>query len=133
MMPATPAARRRFLGEIMRPAATSEAWRRVPPPSDAALAGLERIEAPDFATEALTIALRMREALDAPGRTVALVTGDRTLGRRVAIELGRFGVDIDDTAGTPLDQSPPGSFLLLAARAVIDGLQPVPQIGRAHV
>ncbi|MCB2055740.1 MAG: double-strand break repair protein AddB, partial [Geminicoccaceae bacterium] len=93
---------------------------------DAALAGLERIEAPDFATEALTIALRMREALDAPGRTVALVTGDRTLGRRVAIELGRFGVDIDDTAGTPLDQSPPGSFLLLAARAVIDGLQPVP-------
>ena len=124
--PVASAARRRFLAETMRPAATSEAWRHVARPSDAALAGLERIELPGFAQEALVLALEIREGLEEPERTIALVTSDRTLARRVAVELRRFGVEADDTAGTPLDQSPPGSFLLLAARAVIEDLAPVP-------
>jgi len=120
-----PVMRHRFLGDIMRPAETSEAWTALPDPPEAALAGLERAETGDFASEAELLALRMREALETPGKTVALVTSDRTLGRRVAAEMRRFDVVLDDSAGMPLDQTAPGSFLLLTARAVIDGLPPV--------
>ena len=119
-------ARRRLLAEIMRPAATSEAWQHVTRPSSEALCGLERIEAPGFASEATVLALKIRQSLETQDRTVALVTSDRTLARRVAVELGRFGIDADDTAGRPLDQTPPGSFLLLGARALIEDLAPVP-------
>ncbi|MCB1969373.1 MAG: double-strand break repair protein AddB [Geminicoccaceae bacterium] len=118
--------RRRLLAEIMRPAATSEAWKNIAAPSAESLSGLQQAEAAGFAEEAMLVSLQIREMLEEPGKTVALVTSDRTLARRVAVELARFGIDADDTAGTPLDQTPPGSFLLLAARSVIENLSPVP-------
>ena len=64
-------------------------------------------------------------ALEQPGRTAALVTPDRHLARRVAVELRRWGIEVDDSAGTPLDQTPPGAFLLLTARLIVDGVEPV--------
>ncbi len=123
---ATPPTRTRFLGEIMRPAETSEAWQRLIPPPEDAIRGLDLLEAPDVPREALCLALKIREALETPGHKVALVTTDRTLARRVAVELERFNVAIDDTGGTPLDQTPAGSFVLLTARALVEGLPPVP-------
>ena len=67
----------------------------------------------------------MRGALEIPGRTAALVTPDRHLARRVAVELQRWGIEVDDSAGTPLDQTPPGAFLLLTARLIVGGVNPV--------
>ena len=67
----------------------------------------------------------MRAALEIPERSAALVTRDRQLARRVAAELRRWGIEVDDSAGTPLDQTPPGAFLLLTARLVTDGVTPV--------
>ena len=80
---------------------------------------------PDLPGEALALALRMRAALEDPERSAALVTRDRQLARRVAAELRRWGIEVDNSAGTPLDQTPPGAFLLLTARMVIDGVTPV--------
>ena len=67
--------------------------------------------------EALVIALALREALDTPQRTAALVTPDRDLARRVAAELRRWDIEIDDSAGQPLADTPPATLLraLLAA------------------
>jgi ATP-dependent helicase/nuclease subunit B len=115
---ATHPGRARVLSTALRPAATTDAWRSEPPPPDAALAGLERIDCPGPREEAGVIALRMREALDEPGRTVALVTRDRTLARRVAAELRRWGIEIDDSGGQPLAETPPGAFLRLTAALV---------------
>src|SRR6185437_7676442 len=42
----------------------------------------------------------------------ALVTPDRKLARRVAAELKRWRIEIDDSAGQPLAQTAPGAFLL---------------------
>lgn len=120
-----PVERARLLAEVMRPAATTEAWQSLPPPSPAALAGLALVEAPDLAAEAAELALRLREAVETPGRRATLVTADRNLARRVAVELRRWGIELDDSAGVPLDQSPPGSFLLLAAHLLADGSSPV--------
>lgn len=93
---------------------------------ESALEGLERVEADDLGQEAVELALRLREALEVPGRRAVLVTADRNLARRVAIELARFDIAVDDSAGLPLDQTPPGSFLLLTAHVLVSEAPPVP-------
>ncbi len=77
-------------------------------------------ESPDLPTEATAIALRLREAVEHESKSALLVTSDRNLARRVAAELRRWEIEIDDSAGMPLDQSAPGSLMLLTARAIID-------------
>ncbi|MFO0986175.1 MAG: double-strand break repair protein AddB [Alphaproteobacteria bacterium] len=76
--------------------------------------------------EAGAIALRLREALDDPGATAALVTPDRDLARRVAAALQRWRIEIDDSAGTPLAAAPPMAFLRLVLAAAHEEFAPVP-------
>lgn len=90
-----------------------------------ALDAVTRIDCPDNGMEARVIAISVREALENPGRTVAVITPDRALARRVAAELKRWELDVDDSAGIPLDQTPPGAFLRLTARMVVEDLSPV--------
>lgn len=120
-------ARGALLTETMRPAATSEAWRRAEGTiSTEALDGLERIDCPGPMEEAGVIALRLRHALETPGKTAALVTPDRDLARRVAAELRRWDIAVDDSAGMPLAATPSGTFLRLLAAAVAERFAPVP-------
>jgi ATP-dependent helicase/nuclease subunit B len=121
----TAPARARFLSEVLRPSATVGAWQTLAPPPPDATRDLAVEDHPDLPGEALALALRMRAALETPGRTAALVTPDRHLARRVAIELRRWGIEVDDSAGTPLDQTPPGGFLLLSARLITAGVSPL--------
>ncbi|MBR6663687.1 MAG: PD-(D/E)XK nuclease family protein, partial [Alphaproteobacteria bacterium] len=65
--------------------------------------------------EALAIALILRETLETPLKTAALVTNDRMLARRVILEMKRWGVELDDSAGTPLHHTPVGVYLSLIA------------------
>ena len=123
-----PPARVRLVAEALRPAGTTEAWARRPLDGDTLAAALGpdlgRIVCRDPGEEARVIALAFRRTLDTPGKTATLVTPDRDLGRRVAAEMQRWGVTVDDSAGVPLAATPPASFLLLLARAVEDGLAP---------
>lgn len=80
---------------------------------------------PTSREEAGVIALAIRETLETPEKTVALVTPDRGLARRVATELLRWGIDVDDSAGVPLGQTAPGSFLRATARMVGERYAPV--------
>lgn len=115
-----------LLSEAMRPAETSEKWRDLPETGAEATRGVARIDLPTAQAEAGAIALILREALETPGRQAALVTPDRTLARRVAAELRRWGIDIDDSAGRPLAETPPCVFLRLLAEAAAADLAPVP-------
>ena len=63
--------------------------------------------------EALAIACALREAVERPGKTAALITPDRTLARRVASELRRWGIAIDDSAPHELRLDAPGDVPLL--------------------
>ncbi|HWD28928.1 MAG TPA: double-strand break repair protein AddB [Rhizomicrobium sp.] len=124
-------ARERTLREAMRPAPTTDAWRALAEDNQApAIAdganGLALIEAADASEEAAVIALVLREALEEPGKTATLVTPDRALARRVANELKRWEIDVDDSAGRPLSHTPPGTFLCLLAEAADEGFAPVP-------
>ena len=123
-------ARGALVRETLRPAETADAWQKrlggLGPERDAAFRGLGVLEAPNEGAESLAVALLMREALETPGRTAQFVTPDRNLARRVAAELGRFGLEVDDSAGEPLSLSPPGTFLRLTVEAAAAGLAPVP-------
>jgi ATP-dependent helicase/nuclease subunit B len=115
-------ARRFLITELMRPAETSEAW------AEPSVAALDHVTRADCATphqEAVVIALALRETLEHDGRTAALVTPDRDLARRVAAELRRWDIEVDDSAGQPLLDTPPTSLLRTLLAAVDGGLAPV--------
>ncbi len=125
----TPPDRAALLGLALRPAIglALPDWRAPDPMRwGAAIRGLAIITAPDAQAEAAAVALALREALETPEASAALVTADRDLARRVSAELLRHGVVADDSAGQPLAETPGGAFLRLIARAVAEDFAPVP-------
>ncbi len=120
------ARRVRLIAEALRPAVTTDAWRRLPAQRADTLDGLSRYDCAGAQEEAVTIALLLRRKLETPGATAALVTPDRALARRVAAELRRWDIDIDDSAGVPLNRTPPGVFLRLVLDLAASQLAPVP-------
>lgn len=72
--------------------------------------GLSVIRGRNEDEEARAIALASRQALS-DGKTVGIVTPDRNLARRIAAELRRFEIEVDDSAGAPLFQSAAGRML----------------------
>ncbi|HWA41799.1 MAG TPA: double-strand break repair protein AddB [Hypericibacter adhaerens] len=136
------AARQFFLAHALVPATLSHRWRAGDgdDPEAAATAeaiddlgergdldpGLRRLDCPGQAEEALAIAVMLREAAEQPALRAALVTPDRRLARRVAAELKRWSIEIDDSAGSPLTDSAPGAYLRLVAQLPLDDAAPVP-------
>ncbi|QDZ07419.1 double-strand break repair protein AddB [Sphingomonas panacisoli] len=88
------------------------------------LAGIRAVELATVADEAQAIALTLREALETPGRTAALVTPDRALAERVAAHCARWDIAIDDTAGRPLATRAPGTLLTVLAEAAAQDFAP---------
>jgi len=119
------AARAVLMSEAMRPASTTDAWRDRPRIDAAALDGLTRIDCGGAQEEAAVVALLMRETLETPGRTCALVTPDRGLARRVAATLRRWNVEVDDSAGRALPDTPVGGYLRLLAECAASRVSPV--------
>ncbi len=124
------AAREALLGETLRPAPTTDAWRALAERGGGDVADgvkdLALVTAADPAQEALAIALALRESLETPGRTAALVTPDRNLARRVVSEMARWNIVLDDSAGRPLAHTAAGSFLCLLVEAAEARFAPVP-------
>lgn len=116
--------RARAIGNAMAPAAATDRWADLPA-AQRRLSGVEAVELANPAAEAQAIALALREAVEVPGRTAALVTPDRALAQRVAAHLARWGIAADDSAGRPLARTPPGTLLLALADAGAEGFAPV--------
>ena len=129
-MPPARSARAKSISEALRPAETTDKWRGrlADLKQDAAegLQGFSLIEAPSERDEAGAIALLMRDVLEVPGKTAALVTPDRRLARRVAMELRRWNIEVNDSGGEPLGKTPPAAFLRLVASMVAEDFAPVP-------
>ncbi|UCH74222.1 MAG: double-strand break repair protein AddB [Rhodospirillales bacterium] len=123
--PSSPPERTALAIEALRPTATTDAWRALATPPDRALEGVERVDCANEAEEAGVVALILRHALEVPDRTAALVTRDSSLSRRVAAELARWDIEIDDSAGQPIMETPPGLYLRHVVRAAAAELSPV--------
>jgi ATP-dependent helicase/nuclease subunit B len=122
---ASPPARGRAVANAMASAESTHKWQTLPA-SERRLSGVRLAELPDPAAEAQAIALALRQVLETPGRTAALVTPDRRLAMRVSALLQRWGIDADDSAGKPLSGTTAGTLLLLIASAAAEELAPTP-------
>ena len=67
----------------------------------------------------------MRQALEIPGRTAALITPDRNLARRVATALERWDIAVDDSGGRPLADTAVGTYLRLTAECAVENADPL--------
>ncbi|MBI1259483.1 MAG: double-strand break repair protein AddB [Chloroflexi bacterium] len=123
-------ARVRLASEMMRPAATADQWKNLTLSEErkhdltGSLKQIMRFECDTPQDEAKLIAIMMRDTLETPGRTAALITPDRTLARRVATTCQRWGIQVDDSAGQPLADSPLGSYLRLIFQVLTTGQRP---------
>ena len=122
--------RERLISEALRPADATEKWRSnasdagFPAHVSAALQNVSMIEAANPEEEALAIAVVLREAVQ-ENKTVALVTSDRALTRRVAAALGRWDITAEDSGGEALADTSAGVFARLASAAPLHGVAPV--------
>ncbi len=131
--------RRRLINEALRPPERTADWLRViadlraeAPGADPVAEGLDGLSIITARTEeeaAAAAALLLREALETPGRTAALVTPDAALARRVSARLTRWGVSADSSAGQPLASAPAAVLASLAARLIADPADPVALLG----
>ncbi len=89
------------------------------------LSGLSLIEARTSEEEAGVIALIMRETLEHTDKICALVTPDPALARRGRAKLSRWHIEVDSSAGEPLEETGHGAFLALSLEAANDPFDPV--------
>src|SRR5262245_13188167 len=125
-------ARLHLTSEALRPAESTDRWKQFLAGGDLAAraslanaaSGLQLVVAPTAHDEAEAIALILRSAVEAKGKTAALVTPDRTLARRVAARLKHYELAVDDSAGAPVPHTVPGAFLDLVIGAAETNFAP---------
>ena len=127
------APRRDLMRQAFLPAALTAQWRQLgrtnPDLGRDALEGMSVVECASRGQEAALIAVAMREVLEEPERTAALVTPDRQLAEAVIAALRRWDIDIDDSAGRPLAQCQVGGFLQLLVQLCADEFAPMAMLG----
>ncbi|MEM1006445.1 MAG: double-strand break repair protein AddB, partial [Pseudomonadota bacterium] len=92
--------RNRLISLALRPAPITDAWMSEGPKLtglDKATQDLTLVEAQSPRAEALTIAMRLRQAAET-GQSAALITPDRMLTRQVSAALDRWNILPDDSA-----------------------------------
>ncbi|WP_119303557.1 double-strand break repair protein AddB [Dongia deserti] len=125
-------ARAEIVSAALLPAERTHGWKEraetlLPLAVGAAIAGVSRIDCPSEREEAQVVALALRRFIAEHEEGVAaLVTPDRRLARRVAAELKRWRIEIDDSAGQPLSQTAPGAYLLALCDAAANEWAPIP-------
>jgi ATP-dependent helicase/nuclease subunit B len=125
------AKRATIVSQALLPARATSLWAEaaVQETDESAMRGLSLVEAAGEREEAVAIALAMRAAAEDPSARVALVTPDRNIARRVTVELHRFGIEANDSAGRPLETAPQATLLRLLLDAVMQPGDPVALCG----
>jgi len=107
-------ARSYAISSLFLPPQASKSWvtlgaekRRLP--------GVRTLTTATSEEEAQGIAMLVREALETPGKRVAVVSADRSLARRVVQHLERWNINADDSAGEKLSLTPAGRLFALLA------------------
>ncbi len=133
--------RRRLINASLRPADSTKDWLKdiasiraetaaeeVDPITEG-LRGLAVVTGRHEEETASLAALLLREVLETPDKTAALITPDIALARRVSARLSRWGVEADSSAGMDLASFPAAVLARQVARLVTDHADPVALLG----
>ncbi len=121
-----PSTKHQALSTLFSPAVLTAHWREEELNLEHDFAHISLMQADTQNDEARMIAYNLREALETPEKTAALITPDRTLARMVAAQCARWGITIDDSAGQPLADSPAAIFMRLLLEVAASGGAPLP-------
>jgi ATP-dependent helicase/nuclease subunit B len=116
--------RSKAVSAVFLPPKASRQWVDLPA-EERRLSGVSIMHSANPEEEAQAIAVLVREALEEPGKRVAVITPDRGLARRVVQHLRRWNIEADDSAGRPLNETAAGRLLLLLAEVMGEGAAPV--------
>ncbi len=128
-------ARRVLMREALAPAEKTADWlKRIDEAVGAGFVaagatGLSILEAATEDEEAAAIALMLREVLETPNQTAALVTPDAGLARRVESKLARWGLEAAVSHGRPLRETEAGRLIELLCELALDLSEPVALAG----
>jgi len=116
--------RQELFSQVFLPAKDTKQWKKNPPNKDG-FDNIKFIETEDSFNEAMVISLMMRHSLETEGETTAFINNDRNLARLVASNLSRWNINIDDSSGIPLHQTPPAVFMRLVANLISEDFSAV--------
>lgn len=116
--------------EIMRPPETTKNWTDLSDENAQkrivnALQNTSLIVCKNPQEEANTIGIIIREALEKPDQSVALITPDRNLAKRVQTICRRWDINVDDSAGYALYQTSLGQFFNILLQINAQNFPPV--------
>ncbi len=119
--------RRRLCSSMMLPAQKISEWKEFSRhlDFDALAKDVRYFSCTHQQEEAVLIALFMREALEDPKKTIALVTPDRGLARRVSAVCRRWEIEVDDSAGIGFLEARLGKFTSLCLSVVERRFDPI--------
>lgn len=110
-----------LMSEMMRPAITTDKWQSLAfdqshQQIEDGLGGITVCEAENDHHKSMVIALAILEIAADPDqqKTATLITPNRYLAMRVQANLKQWGINIDDSGGTSLTNTPIGQFALSA-------------------
>lgn len=116
--------RTRFLAQALRPAPVTDAWtsqaEEYEDIAEAAMEGVELLEAESAEREAMAVAMTLREAVESQHLCASLVTEDDGLRRRVLAKCAMWGLDPQYSRGIPLADTAAGRLCLLSARVALE-------------
>lgn len=114
----------RFLAQALRPAPVTDVWTSQAGDyeaiAEAAMEGVELLEADSAEREAVAVAMALREAAETKGLRASLVTEDASLRRRVLAKCAVWGLNPEYTSGIPLADTAAGRLCLLSARVALE-------------
>ena len=112
--------RNKLISLALQPAPVTDSWIREAPKLkniSAATQGITILEAPSERLEALSISLKIREALENK-KSCTVITPNRLLARRISATLKQWRIEVDDAAGTPLSLSVSGRLFLKSSKLI---------------
>jgi ATP-dependent helicase/nuclease subunit B len=122
--------RQKLCHEIMRSSETTESWINIAErlsnhDISQAIQDINIIHAPNERKEASAIALIIREAMETPNKSIALVTPNRLLVQRVKAILTRWNIIPNDSAGIALSSLPQGIYFKLLCDVLESNFAPI--------
>ncbi len=117
--------RAKAVSTAFAPARFTDKWNNI----EAKFRRLPGVRLAEFSTpadEAQGIAIALREALETPAKTAALITPDRALAGRVVEHLKRWGINADDSGGRSLAVTPIGTLIQSVVAIAVERFAPVP-------